>query len=261
MPDANHTSQRLCRAWDLLAAAGPNDPAGDGLDPVLNETLRRVHTLDHAPALAPTLRLQIREGLMSAPVSLPRSSIPAAFSATSAANGRVVDSQSHFRSQSLSVPERSPRVPPRRRSAIAELATAAIMLLAVLSGLAVHRLNDEPPQPAEPFGSAVGGRSPLRIAVLATPDIDLSPPDSGACDIAPRPVAELRRLGEQGSAPDAPRFDLRPVAPPAGEPVDGATLAAVNATLQAWVACGNAGDALQAAAFLTDGYILRALAT
>lgn len=109
---------------------------------------------------------------------------------------------------------------------------------------------------------APGGMS-LAIAQEATPAADLPvTPDPALCLVEPRPLTFFEQyLGtpsaatptDEGAA--AVEGTLDEFVPPAGEPADPATVAAVTATAVEIVACFNAGDLPRAFALYTDTMI------
>ena len=111
--------ESIDRFWDQITQ-GHADPTGD-LDPAHAATIRYLHTFDDRPEPSPAFRRHLRDELMHAhaiPVSSHSSPLPLS-------NGRV----SH---PGWAVPQMSP--PASGRSALAPLATAALLVLTLVGG-------------------------------------------------------------------------------------------------------------------------------
>ncbi|HEU5431617.1 MAG TPA: hypothetical protein VFU81_08145 [Thermomicrobiales bacterium] len=101
-------------------------------------------------------------------------------------------------------------------------------------------------------GVGPGGAALAQETPTATPPLP-------ACTIAPRPIAATLALWFSPNAtPLATPVPAQPLASAAeilaGPPVDGATQAAIEATLREAVACGNAGDFARRLALFTDRF-------
>jgi ketosteroid isomerase-like protein len=76
------------------------------------------------------------------------------------------------------------------------------------------------------------------------------------CDVAPRSEDELATLNANASpVARATPMTTNPIAPPEGEPVDAATLNALDETLAEVVACAQAGDVARLLALYSDDYV------
>jgi uncharacterized cupin superfamily protein len=135
----------VSRFWDAVARG---EPAGSGdLDPALAETVRRLHAADDAPGPDPTYARRLREDLMHA-TTLP---VPLDPTRHPMSNGRAAPR-----------PAWRPALPPtkgRRRGALAQLATAALLLL-TLAGVYASFVR---PRPAD-------DRPAVVPAAVASPD-------------------------------------------------------------------------------------------
>jgi hypothetical protein len=76
------------------------------------------------------------------------------------------------------------------------------------------------------------------------------------CDVPPRDEDDLTALNA-GASPvaGATPIAMNPIAPPEGDPVDAATLNALDATLVEVVACADAGDLGRLLALYSDEYV------
>jgi glutaminyl-peptide cyclotransferase len=97
--------------------------------------------------------------------------------------------------------------------------------------------------------------SPVAVAQDATPA-------GGGCTVAPRSIGEVLALGFAPSgAPTARPAPPPPITQadelPPGEPVEAATIAAIDAVTQAYAACANTRDFPRLFALLTPSMILR----
>lgn len=250
-PHGARDAAEVGRLWDAAVRGRPVAAEGDGLDPTLVETIRRLHARDATPGPSPATTARIWEELMDGTVR------------GVAATGRAGTLRA--------VPNgRPPAVPPvaggrprraRRRSPLAELATAALVLLTLGLGIAGGRLL------GEDAGRDGGGARRVGVAggpdapgSLGAPGATADVPAAEACRVAPRTVAEIRRLNEQAAEAYAQSFERRPVPLPTGPPADAETVAAVERTMREDAACAAAGDQLRAAALRTNGYLLRSFA-
>jgi glutaminyl-peptide cyclotransferase len=96
----------------------------------------------------------------------------------------------------------------------------------------------------------------VAVAQEAPPDADV------ACAVEPRPAEALADLWFDPQGTPRPVESSSPVAERAldatlGEPADAATVEAIEAVAQEWVACTNARDRLRAHALFTDEYASR----
>ena len=102
-----------------------------------------------------------------------------------------------------------------------------------------------------------------------------NPTPAAGCTVAPRTVAEVVAAGASAATPVAP-FDLPGAATPApvpaveptgpgtpleivlplGEPAPAGATEAMRSTLEAFLACQNAGDVLRTLALVTDDYVV-----
>jgi hypothetical protein len=123
MEDTRFRSE-LRRFWDEMARGEPASPGG--LDPELIDTIRRLHALRDVPPPDPTYATRLRESLIYATsVSLP-----------------LADPLTRpVLTEQLKPPARRAILPPlprpRGRWAVAQLATAALLLLTLISSLLV----------------------------------------------------------------------------------------------------------------------------
>lgn len=100
----------------------------------------------------------------------------------------------------------------------------------------------------------------LLTALLLTPVANAraqeATPTPG-CDVPPRDTAELTALNASATASPsaATPAPIIPIAPPEGEPVDAATLNALDETLVEVVACAESGDIGRLLALYSDAYV------
>lgn len=88
-------------------------------------------------------------------------------------------------------------------------------------------------------------------------------PDPTACTVAPREPATLATLVVASGAAATPAAQAAPptaVTIPLGRPADAADVASVDAVVEAFVACANAGDVDRMLALFSDAYLRRAAA-
>lgn len=100
---------------------------------------------------------------------------------------------------------------------------------------------------------AVAGRA---AGQEATPPI-VATPGTG-CDVTPRDEADLIALNASPAAATpgaASPIATTPMEMPMGEPVDAATLNALNETLRQVIACAEAGDIARLLALYSDAYV------
>jgi hypothetical protein len=90
-------------------------------------------------------------------------------------------------------------------------------------------------------------------AQAATPAAYPVAPDPRECVNAPTAVEEIGVI--LGTPVAEPADSATPFVPPAGEPADAETSAAVIATLRQVFACANAGDPLRVASHFTDDFM------
>ncbi|MGH2534945.1 MAG: hypothetical protein ACRDJW_22015 [Thermomicrobiales bacterium] len=113
----------------------------------------------------------------------------------------------------------------------------------------------EPPPVDNASGSTGGVRARTTDATPTTP----GPTDPAACTVAPRTLPELRQLivdaGQAGATPSSEPSPVSLSALPTGEPADIETIAAITATVEQFMACINAGDALRFVAFVSDDFL------
>jgi hypothetical protein len=99
------------------------------------------------------------------------------------------------------------------------------------------------------------GSAVRALTQVATP----MPVLAGVCDVTPRTAAGIREIQESWKGPHATPFSDLTLATdadlPDGEPVDPATLDAVTATLETFLACGNAGDLPRLFALFSDDFL------
>jgi hypothetical protein len=108
------------------------------------------------------------------------------------------------------------------------------------------------------LAAAVAWGGPAGSAALqATSEATAGPPAPEECLVEPRsvPLYSAPPLGTVTPAPEDPT----PFAVPDGEPVDEATVEAIEATVRESVACRNAGDFLRAYALFTDRFVANLL--
>ena len=119
---------------------------------------------------------------------------------------------------------------------------------------------------AAPLVAALAGPAGL-VAQEATPAASpeatpAASPVAEACPPAPRSAEELLALWyDPAGTPVAAPVDASPAATPAalpgGEPADPDTVAAIDAAVQDWATCYNAGDVLGTLALLSDDLVRR----
>lgn len=90
---------------------------------------------------------------------------------------------------------------------------------------------------------------------IAAPEV----PDPALCRVAPRPLADFRKLAQVPTA-EASAATPAPFVPPVGTPADQVTVAAITGTMRELIACFNAGDPARAYALFTDGALQRQVA-
>ena len=91
------------------------------------------------------------------------------------------------------------------------------------------------------------------VAQSATPAAYPQAPDPRECVIAPSPIEKIASI--MGTPTPDPTDNATAFVPPAGEPADLETAAAVVATLRQVFACANAGDPLRVSALFTDDFV------
>lgn len=241
---------RLRRHWDA-AVLGRSDAEGAdeaAPDPTLVETIRRVHALDFTPGPSGAVSERIWEGVMGG-----TSAGPGAIGRVGAARGMADGG----RLAVVSGGRRRVRGAGRGRSPLAEVATAALLLLTLGLGVVGPRLADR--------DGGNDGQGTVGVGIgeaRGTPPTVGQPVRVDECRVEPRSVESLRRLEAAATGPEAPDpFDATPGSLPDGGPVDDATVARLNATLREQFACAEIGDELRAAALLTDAYLVRAFVT
>jgi hypothetical protein len=93
----------------------------------------------------------------------------------------------------------------------------------------------------------------------ASPAVNADVPDPTECLIEPRSPESLRSLFREAMAatPARTTAEVAPPArtPPAGQPADAPTVAALNATWREFLACVNGDDHLRQFAFMSDAKI------
>jgi len=255
MPPDEHErhASRLARHWDALAGDAPDsaaEPMGDDLDPALAETIHRLHVLAAAPAPAGSRERVWQRLHDTSIVGGVADSVPdvAPLGLVTAPNGRTPVAP--FPSQ----PQPAERA--RRSWRVAELATAAVVALAILSGFLATRLapsnaDDDPPANA---------------GIAATPTATPAAPGAEACLVAPRTMEEIRELAARATPVVVPTAAARrggrewaitdpDGTVPAGIPADAATVAGVRATLHEVTACANAWNLMRVYALYSDNYL------
>ena len=232
---------RLSRFWDGVVRERPSPRNGHALESDLEATVHRLHALDQVPAPDPALATHVWEELMAASETAAATMNGEAAIATVPAHHRP-----HARVGSAPTPRRWPR--------LAELATAAIVLLTLAMGVLVYRADGPPPVRLNPVGLASPGATQ---APPATPP----PPRPEDCQVEPRSLASLRRLNEQAAALDADELSEVPVlSPPVAPPAPAAVVTAIDATYRQLSACQLANDSLRVSALFTDRWLVRSLA-
>jgi uncharacterized cupredoxin-like copper-binding protein len=238
-------ADRLERYWDAAVRGAPAPP--DGLDPALIETIRRVRTVDDTPPPDPAFLARLEEELMHHPAAIParRLGIP----------GDRAPSSLNGQGKELVAPNDRHGTTPRLRSPWSWLATAALVLLTLASGLAAFQLappsgRDDPPTlpaaqgPADEASPGAGdGAGRCRVAPSSLDRVSLggTPSTSSALPLAAGPY-EGQPVGTD-----------RPV-PLDGRPADPDTVAGVTEVVRELVACLNADDTARLVALFTDDY-------
>ena len=86
-------------------------------------------------------------------------------------------------------------------------------------------------------------------------------PAPGECRVGRRSLEALRRLAATPTPADAePTADASAFRPPAGEPADPETVAAIAATQRQATACANAGDRIRVMSLYSEAFVRRILA-
>lgn len=241
----------LGRSWDAILDRPPE--ASAAADPVLAETIGRLHRLDRGFAATPAFLDRLEEDLMD-DVAPGRST------------RREATPSDPGPAALLPVPGPAPR--PRRidrpRRGPAELATAAVLLLTLGLGIAAYRLA---PPPDSPDRASLPARNGPASSPSAASIGTAAPPLDVACTVAPRTVEEIVALygpptpiptpGEPIPTMSFVTSEPTPYVPvttlPPGRPADPATVAAVTETWRHWFACERSwGNQLRAAALVTD---------
>lgn len=96
-----------------------------------------------------------------------------------------------------------------------------------------------------------GGGAPTAMVAAA-----MGTPTPAECRVAPRDPGSIPATGASPIATGS-GAELEETALPPGEPADDETIAAVEAVLREWTACGNAGDGRRWAALFSDRYLSR----
>lgn len=103
----------------------------------------------------------------------------------------------------------------------------------------------------------------VSFASASSQDATPSPVMMAECLVEPRPFADFAAVAEAPPGELKSRALGTPVATPAplppGRPADSAIVAAVTATMQDVIACGNAGDQLRVYALYSEDYLRRML--
>ena len=234
---------RLRRFWDAAVRDHPArvaDPNGNGPDPSLVETVRRVHALDAARGPSAALAARIWERTL-ADATRQAAASPRPL-ANAVSNGRAIGV----------VPAPLAAERRRRRSPVAELATAAIVLLSLGLGLLGGRWMDG--------GTGDGGLPGFGAPGTADPAADAPAPEE--CRVAPRSREEvLALLGDPAgrtveSDVSEPIPAYEPIASlPRGVPAEAGTISLIRATIRELNACENADDLFRGFALVTDGFL------
>ena len=105
----------------------------------------------------------------------------------------------------------------------------------------------------------LGGPAPAVRGIPAHQAIDTPAPEE--CRVGRRSLEALRRLAATPTPAAAePTADPFAFEPPAGEPADPATVAAITATQREATACANAGDRIRVMSLYSEAFVRRILA-
>jgi hypothetical protein len=224
--DERRVGDALEHAWDAVRR-GETPPAD--LDAGLVETLRAMQARDHVPPPDPTFIADLREELMTGPLS----PAVAPVGGLHMPNGRPATIPWPTPTSTM------PRSLPPRGWGVGQFATAVLVLLTVVGGFFAFRAQRLPP-PDE---------WAILPAIVATPLPARLEPE--ACRIGPRSIPNLQVVART----PVPRVD--PAAPIAAllrtaEPASVETVAAITRTVFEVVACRNAGDDARLFALFTD---------
>lgn len=186
-PAEDETADRLDRYLDGVVRGWP--PGGAGLDPALAAAARRVHARRAAPGPDAAFVARLEEELMHD---------------TARTNGQFPPSFPIGRWAAVAVP---PAATPRRsagRWPLTELVVAAVVLLAIASGIGAYRLGPEEPSGEARFGASLTG----------TP----APSGGAACTLEPRAVP-IVRSGAVGTPIGLPGTPVATLTLPTGDPL------------------------------------------
>jgi mannose-6-phosphate isomerase-like protein (cupin superfamily) len=203
--DRDHPPEREDRYWDTAVRGEPPDVA---IDPALAEAIARVHELDDAPAPDPSFVARLEDALVH-PVVLAGSGGAARMPGP---NGTAA-----------SLPPRSPalRIGPsdgatgrasRRRWALAQLATAALLVATLAAGYAAFRprpdeRGDHPAAATSGAGEAAMIPAPASWSSTLLLRAALKPVPEGSIGVRLDRWTFLPGAGEwQGTAPPLPQL-------------------------------------------------------
>lgn len=214
--------------WDALLAGRSDRDSTAAFDPALADTVRRIRRLDDARPPDPDFVARLERRLMEAARN-PNRGLPGPSDAGRIAPVWPVGSAG------------GPLAPPRseqRARYHAPFASGVLVLIVLAASVVVfgdRRGSGERPAAVAPStaAEATGTPSPAECRVAPSAPQSILPPDGG-------PLAD-----EQ--AEEAPV--------PPGRPANAETVAAVEAVVWEWIACGNAGDGRRWAALFSDRYL------
>lgn len=240
---------RLTGYWDDLAQDGAADFRDYGVAPPLADAVRRFRALGGGPAPDEAFVRRLEETLMrapSAPLSVaPRSPTPELGPAPRSAAVRG---------------SRAASRPADRRGVWSDLATAAVLLLTLISGFAAFRTLGPPDGEDAPTASL--GQSARPAPTPGPGAIEFAPrtPLPEECRVAPRELSSvLAVVGTPRPGETATPAPLPTAVPPgSGLAVDeGAIILAVGKTINDVFACNNAGDRPRLFALFTEDGLRR----
>jgi hypothetical protein len=151
-PPDQRQADALDRSWDVLFRGDPIAPETQGLDPDLAVALERVHTLNVVPPVDPVFASRLWEELMHTHATADRLLSPP-------------DRPPMAASPILALPLRptaNVTVPamPRSRWPWGHLATAALLLLTLVSVVVLGRIRSAPDEPSRSLSALVAAPTP-----------------------------------------------------------------------------------------------------